>query len=379
MCLALVRECITRELSNGITQTGTTQEEAEAKMGGSVFTHFLVLPSSSTPSLSTLFPSKFSTKPINKSVPFTLLYNQFPSTSPPRRSSFSVKKINASGVQQTGSVPHGDNIDAMKFRVLLQKFQRKMPTKFVSNLFSKQSMTNEFTTKDLEDGEKSLKWVSAFLLGQTISVISPDVSYATSSSRINEIYEVGELFDLSIQLIYLVLLLSLLGTGSFFVIRQVLVRRELDLSAKELQEQVRSGDAGATELFELGAVMLRRKFYPAATKFLLQAIQKWDGDNPDLAQVYNALGVSYVRDGKVDKGIDQFVTAVKLQPGYVTAWNNLGDAYESKKDYKSALKAFEEVLLFDPNNKVARPRRDSLKELVEATKGVPIVKSTEKK
>ena len=53
--------------------------------------------------------------------------------------------------------------------------------------------------------------------------------------KINEIYEVGELFDLSIQLIYLLLLLGLLGTGTFFVIRQVLVRRELDLSAKELQ------------------------------------------------------------------------------------------------------------------------------------------------
>lgn len=52
-----------------------------------------------------------------------------------------------------------------------------------------------------------------------------------------------------------------------------------------LQEQVRSGDASATELFELGAVMLRRKFYPAATKYLLQAIEKWDGDDQDLAQV----------------------------------------------------------------------------------------------
>ena len=63
--------------------------------------------------------------------------------------------------------------------------------------------------------------------------------------------------------------------------------------------------------------------------------------------------MSYVRDGKVDKGIAQFETAVKLQPGYVTAWNNLGDAFESKKDYKSALMAFEEILLFDPNNKGA--------------------------
>lgn len=51
------------------------------------------------------------------------------------------------------------------------------------------------------------------------------------------------------------------------------------------QEQVRSGDASAMGLFELGAVMLRRKFYPAATKYLLQAIEKWDGDDQDLAQV----------------------------------------------------------------------------------------------
>lgn len=48
---------------------------------------------------------------------------------------------------------------------------------------------------------------------------------------------------------------------------------------------MRSGDASSMELFELGAVMLRRKFYPAATKYLLQAIEKWDGDDQDLAQV----------------------------------------------------------------------------------------------
>jgi tetratricopeptide (TPR) repeat protein len=79
-----------------------------------------------------------------------------------------------------------------------------------------------------------------------------------------------------------------------------------------------------------------------------------------------------VRDGKLEKGITQFETVVRLQPGYVTAWNNLGDAYENKKDYKSALKAFEEVLLFDPNNKVARPRRDTLKEREKMYEGVSV-------
>jgi tetratricopeptide (TPR) repeat protein len=227
-------------------------------------------------------------------------------------------------------------------------------------------------TEDTEDGKRSLNWVSVSSFAQIFWLTNAQVAHASENTNTNVVYEIGEVFELGIQLSYLLLLLGLLGAGTFFVIRQVLVRRELDLSAKELQEQVRSGDASATEYFELGAVMLRRKFYPAATKYLLQAIEKWDGDDQDLAQVYNALGVCYVRDGKLEKGITQFETAVRLQPGYVTAWNNLGDAYENKKDYKSALKAFEEVLLFDPNNKVARPRRDTLKEREKMYEGVSV-------
>ncbi|KAF8109937.1 hypothetical protein N665_0089s0056 [Sinapis alba] len=231
---------------------------------------------------------------------------------------------------------------------------------------------NKATLRNLRLKETTL------LLGQSLLIISANQTAAVAAAETikpEPVYEIGELFEQSIQLSYLLLLLGLLGVGTFYVIRQVLVRRELDLSAKELQEQVRSGDASATELFELGAVMLRRKFYPAANKFLLQAIQKWDGDDQDLAQVYNALGVSYVREEKLEKGIAQFEMAVKMQPGYVTAWNNLGDAYEQKKELPLALKAFEEVLLFDPNNKVARPRRDALKDRVKLYKGVVAVKS----
>lgn len=225
--------------------------------------------------------------------------------------------------------------------------------------------------EDLTVGRKSI-YTSGFSYGAISWLVSEQVALASENVRINAVFEIGELFELGIQLTYLLLLLALIGVGSFFVIRQVLVRRELDLSAKELQEQVRSGDASATEYFELGAVMLRRKFYPAATKYLLQAIERWDGDDQDLAQVYNALGVSYIRDEKLEKGIAQFENAVKIQPGYATAWNNLGDAYEKKKDFKAALKAYEEVLLFDPNNKIARPKRDALKEKVEVYKGVPV-------
>ncbi|WVY96334.1 hypothetical protein V8G54_028485 [Vigna mungo] len=369
-------------------------------MGGSIFTHFLLLPSTSSPSLSTLFPSKF-----NDSVPFTLFCNQFPSkvstSSPsqfshPRRHSLLVVNVVQESTELGGYVIG----------------------------FSE----NDFTTKHLEDGARSSKWVSAFLFGQTLSVISPDVSYASSSMKINELYERtrpicqrvaghsssrplltyqrrntttqhhlaqvhGPFQDNSLDvdpvqaplrrssrigkpperyICSMTATLSSIPIPSSYkpAMKNECWQKAIESEFLALEEN---------QTWDIVPLMLRRKFYPAATKYLLQAIEKWDGDNPDLAQVYNALGVSYVRDGKVDKGIAQFETAVKLQPGYVTAWNNLGDAYDSKKDYKSALKAFEEVLLFDPNNKVARPRRDSLKGLVEAAKGVTVTKSTEKK
>lgn len=61
------------------------------------------------------------------------------------------------------------------------------------------------------------------------------VAESSEGMRPNMIFETGELFELGIQLSYLLILLGLLGVGTFYVIRQVLVRRELDLSAKELQ------------------------------------------------------------------------------------------------------------------------------------------------
>lgn len=53
--------------------------------------------------------------------------------------------------------------------------------------------------------------------------------------------------------------------------------------------------------------------------------------------------------------------AVELQPGYVTAWNNLGDALEQKKDPKGAMAAYEESLVLAPGNQVAENRLVDIK------------------
>lgn len=83
--------------------------------------------------------------------------------------------------------------------------------------------------------KRPLLCVSTLSIGQTLWFVAAPMAHASDKINGNAVYEVGELFELGIQLSYLLLLLGFLGVGTFFVIRQVLVRRELDLSAKELQ------------------------------------------------------------------------------------------------------------------------------------------------
>lgn len=51
-------------------------------------------------------------------------------------------------------------------------------------------------------------------------------------------------------------------------------------------------------------------------------------------QVHNALGFCYFSMEKTDLAIQEYRKAVDLQQGYVTAWNNLGDAYEKSKQWR---------------------------------------------
>lgn len=96
-------------------------------------------------------------------------------------------------------------------------------------------MENPFIIEKILKVKEPSVWVYAPSVGLPSWLACAQVADASETIQINAVYEIGELFELGIQLSYLLLLLALLGVGSFFVIRQVLVRRELDLSAKELQ------------------------------------------------------------------------------------------------------------------------------------------------
>jgi tetratricopeptide (TPR) repeat protein len=179
--------------------------------------------------------------------------------------------------------------------------------------------------------------------------------------------ELAQGLEAPVQIAYLTALLALLAGGSYLVVRQVLVRRELEESAKALGERVRDGSASAEELFEMGCVMLRKKVYTQAVRQLEAALAAWDGEAEERAQVHNALGFALAAQDKTAPALEQYRAAVALQPGYVTAWNNMGDTLEKTKAYKEALDAYSEALSYAPDNAIARDRAAFLRTRIART------------
>lgn len=182
---------------------------------------------------------------------------------------------------------------------------------------------------------------------------------------LNPVFEVAEGLETPIQLMYLVTLLAFLSGGAFLVVRQVLIRRELDEAAKALGERIRTGEATCEDYYELGVILTRKKLFTQATKNLEKAKKLWDGDESELAQVHNALGYCYFSMDRSELALAEYKRAVELQPGYVTAWNNLGDAYEKTKQWREALNAYQEVLSYAPGNEVALQRSSMCRQKIE--------------
>lgn len=208
----------------------------------------------------------------------------------------------------------------------------------------------------------------------TLALLGPTTTLAllplSASAATLPIADLADGLETPVQLIYLLSLLGFLVVGAFLVVRQVLIRRELEEAAKVLGERVRSNEASSEDYFELGVILLRKKLFTQATKNLEKAKKQWEGDQDDLAQIHNALGYAYFNMDRIEPAVEEYKAAVTLQPGYVTAWNNLGDAYEKQKKYQLAYDAYSEALVYSPDNSVAKSRAEFCKTRVDRTQGV---------
>lgn len=89
-------------------------------------------------------------------------------------------------------------------------------------------------------------------------------------------------------------------------------------------------------------------------------------DYPELPEPYNNLAVLYASQGQYDKARDALEMAIRTQPNYATAQENLGDLYA-----RMAGRAYEEALRLDRGNATAQAKLDVLKGIFSRTGKAP--------
>ena len=168
--------------------------------------------------------------------------------------------------------------------------------------------------------------------------------------------------DSNLLIVYLSALLVILGSASWFLVRQILKTRKLEMSLERLENKLTTEKGTGQEYYELGSIYVDKKLYSQAIVLFQKALKTQDLEGEeDQAVVYNALGFAHFGQEQYDIAIRQYKEALKLQPEYVTSLNNLGHAYERKKLTAQALEIYEQALACDPDYATDKGRVESLR------------------
>ncbi|MBM0741845.1 tetratricopeptide repeat protein [Phormidium sp. CLA17] len=164
-----------------------------------------------------------------------------------------------------------------------------------------------------------------------------------------------------LPILYIGLLLVILVAAGWAVLRQILQTRKVENSLERLQSKLTKEKGTAQEYFELGSIYLTKRIYAQASVQFKKALKDENISIEENALIYNALGFAYFSQEQYDLAIRHYKDSLKANPNYVTALNNIGHAYERKQLMAQALEAYEQVLLFEPENSTAKRRAESLR------------------
>lgn len=163
-------------------------------------------------------------------------------------------------------------------------------------------------------------------------------------------------------IVYLSILLALLLGAGFSIFRQILKTRRTENALSRLQKKLTKEKGTTQEHYELGAIYLDKKLYVQAIAELQKALKAAEQEGEEkIALIYNALGFAYSGQEQYDLAIRHYKEALKHDPNYVTALNNLAHAYERKKLTAQALETYEQALQYDPNNNTAKRRAELMR------------------
>lgn len=171
-----------------------------------------------------------------------------------------------------------------------------------------------------------------------------------------------------LPIIYLSVLLVILAGLAVFIVGEIIKTRRLDTNFGKLQRKLKEGKGTAQEYYELGSLYLDKKLFVQSTSVFEKALKMGTIEPENQALIYNALGYSYFAQEQYDLAIRNYKEALKHYPEYTVALNNLANAYEKKQLIAQALEIYQQTLAYDPQNKIAKRRVESLNKRVVVPK-----------
>jgi tetratricopeptide (TPR) repeat protein len=107
-----------------------------------------------------------------------------------------------------------------------------------------------------------------------------------------------------------------------------------------------SENAKASDFYNKGLDASKNDNYEEAIMYFKQAVK----EDPEFAFAWDNLGISYRKLNRLDQAIEAYETSLTLDPNGVMPLQNIAVAYQYKKKYKKAIRAYKKLSKIDKNN-----------------------------
>lgn len=160
-----------------------------------------------------------------------------------------------------------------------------------------------------------------------------------------------------LQLVLALLLMILMGLAhadEYGTVNQLIKQGKLETASQKIENFLKDKPQDAQMRFLKGMVLSQQKRSTEAQAVFSQLTE----DFPELPEPYNNLAVLYAEQGLYDKARVTLEAALRNNPAYSTARENLGDVY-----LRLAQQTFEKVIQTESNNQSAQYKLDQLRSL----------------
>jgi len=168
------------------------------------------------------------------------------------------------------------------------------------------------------------------------------------------------------QLLIALVSVLLIGTGAALAqnsseaaeVQRLLRAGQLEQALQRADTFLASKPRDAQMRFLKGLILTEQK----KTQDAINVFQKLSEDFPELPEPHNNLAVLYAAQGQYDKARASLELAIRTDPRYATAYENLGDVYA-----KLASQAYDRALQLDKSNNLASSKLSLIRDMIGGT------------